>query len=159
MGKGKIALCRAVLDCNIVISAILFKGRISVLVESWKSGAFQLLVCAEMIEEWARVLTYPKFQLSDEDIHHIIEKEILPYVEPVRIGEIPDAIKDDPQDNIYLACAEQGKANFLVSGDTHLLKLRNFRNIPIVTAAEFLKLLDRKGGWSVTQPTATTISR
>ncbi len=132
---------RVVLDCNVVISALLFKGRISSIDESWKSGAFQLVACKEMLEEWARVLAYPKFGLSEEDIHYILEKEIVHYVEPVRIKDIPDVIKEDPQDNVYLVCAEEGHAEFLVSGDAHLLALQSFRNSAIITPAKFLSLL------------------
>lgn len=141
MGQAKIGGCRAVLDCNVVVSAVVFKGRLSTLVELWKSGEFQFLACKEMVEEWYRVLAYPKFDLTEREIRHLFEMEILPFIEPVRIKEIPDIIQEDPPDNVYLACAEQGKADYLVSGDAHLLKLRLFRNCAVITPAKFQSLL------------------
>lgn len=141
MGQKEIGACRAVLDCNVVLSAVLFKGRLSTLVECWKSGAFRLLACKEMVEEWYRVLAYPKFALTEREIRYLLEMEILPFIEPVRIKGIPDIIREDPSDNVYLACAEQGKADFLVSGDAHLLKLRSFQNFAIITPTKLLSLL------------------
>lgn len=132
---------RVVLDCNVVISALLLKGRISSVVGSWKSGAFRLLACKEMLEEWARVMAYPRFGLSEEDIHYLIETEIVRFIEPIAIENIPDLVKEDPSDNVYLACAAQGNADFLVSGDAHLLALRSFRSAAIITPSRFLELL------------------
>lgn len=132
---------RVVLDCNVVISALLYRGRLSVLPDRWKTGAFAFLACKEMVQEWVRVLAYPRFQLDGDDIHYLIEKEILPYIEPVQITFVPDVIQEDPPDNVYLACAEGGKADYLVSGDAHLLKLKSYRNIPVITGANFLKLI------------------
>jgi len=51
------------------------------------------------------------------------------------------AIVDDPSDNIYLACAVEGHANFIVSGDHHLTDLKTYLGIPIVNPANFLKLI------------------
>ncbi len=51
------------------------------------------------------------------------------------------AILDDPSDNIYLACAVEGAADFIVSGDHHLTDLKIFRRIPIVNPAIFLMLI------------------
>ena len=50
-------------------------------------------------------------------------------------------IKDDPKDDMVLECAVEGKADFIVSGDPHLLKLKEFRSIKIVTPKQFLDLL------------------
>jgi hypothetical protein len=50
-------------------------------------------------------------------------------------------ITDDPDDNMFLACAVEGQADFIVSGDPHLLSLSRFRGIPIATVREFLERL------------------
>lgn len=54
--------------------------------------------------------------------------------------EIVDVIKDDPADNKYLACAYEGEADYIVSGDHHLLDLGSYQGIDIIKAREFLSL-------------------
>ena len=51
--------------------------------------------------------------------------------------------KDDPSDNIYLACAVEGKADLIVSGDRHLKDLKSFRQILIVDPAKFLEVISK----------------
>jgi uncharacterized protein len=48
----------------------------------------------------------------------------------------------DPTDNKFLEAALSGKADFIVSGDHHLLELKEFRNIPIITGQEFIARMD-----------------
>ncbi|MEW6418024.1 MAG: putative toxin-antitoxin system toxin component, PIN family [Nitrospirota bacterium] len=53
-------------------------------------------------------------------------------------------IKKDPKDNKFIACAIEGEADYIVSGDDHLLRLEHYRGIQIVDAQGFLKVLDKK---------------
>lgn len=55
-----------------------------------------------------------------------------------------DIIKEDPTDNIILACAVEGRADFIISGDSHLLNLANYEEIEIVDPATFLELTNIK---------------
>jgi predicted nucleic acid-binding protein len=57
-------------------------------------------------------------------------------VEPKVIERV---ISDDPKDDAILACAVEGRANYIVSGDEHLLKLREHRGIKILTPREFVE--------------------
>lgn len=54
------------------------------------------------------------------------------------------AVQEGPSDNIYLDCALEGSADYIVSGDRHLLDLETFRKIPIVSPAAFLKLFGQE---------------
>ncbi|MGD0972344.1 MAG: PIN domain-containing protein [Desulfobaccales bacterium] len=57
-------------------------------------------------------------------------------------GELAvEAVADDPADDLVLACALEGNADFIISGDKHLLNLRNYQGIKMVTPAEFLESL------------------
>jgi len=57
-------------------------------------------------------------------------------------GELAvEAVADDPADDLVLACALEGNADFIISGDKHLLNLRNYQGIQMVTPAEFLESL------------------
>ena len=97
-----------------------------------------MLASADMIREYARVLAYPKFKLAAGDIRSILHEELLPFVTPVKVGSTAKVVAEDPSDDKFLACAVSGKADVLVSGDGHLLKLKAYRRIPIVDLRTFL---------------------
>jgi len=131
----------AVLDTNVVVSALLFGGETARLVALWQSNAFALLASAAIIEEYARVLSYPKFQLTDAEIREMLNEDILPFVTPVRVKKIPRVNSKDPSDDKFLACAVVGKADAIVSGDHHVLELRAYRSISILPVQAFLKTI------------------
>jgi predicted nucleic acid-binding protein len=62
---------------------------------------------------------------------------------PVDITQKIFAVQDDPDDNKFLECALQCKADYIISGDTHLLDLKEFEGIKILRAAEFLKIISK----------------
>ncbi|MGQ0644134.1 MAG: putative toxin-antitoxin system toxin component, PIN family [Elusimicrobiota bacterium] len=130
---------KAVLDTNVLVSALLFHGPPSRFVGLWRDGSVRLLASAAMVREYSRVLAYPKFALSEETITALLHRHVLPFVTPVEAGPVPDIIKEDPADNHFLACAAAGKADVLVSGDRHLLNLKSYRGIPILAPAVCLE--------------------
>ena len=134
---------RVVLDTNIVVSAALPGSRLRLLVKAWQHGRLRLLISADIFEEYLRVFTYPKFQLSLEDIRRLLEHEVLPYAEFVKVTSRVEVIRDDLSDNAFLACALDGRADAIVSGDRHLLELRSFKGIPILTGRQFLDRLPK----------------
>lgn len=130
---------RVVLDTNVVISALLFRGELSRLHVLWKKRAFILIASREVVEEYVRVLAYPKFKLSEMEIKDIIQTELLPYIEPVSVMVDTRGVCKDPDDDKFLACAEASNADVIVSGDAHLLNLKKHKGCPIWTAEVFLK--------------------
>lgn len=132
-------MIRVVLDTNIVISALVFEGVAKALVPAWQHRRFTLLVSTRLLEEYIRVLHYPRFHLSREDIRHLAEEELLPFITPVKVKRVPRVIRADPSDDHVLACASAGSADLIVTGDHHLLDLARYRRIPIVTLSEFLE--------------------
>lgn len=129
---------RAVLDTNVVISSLLFRGELSRLHALWKKRAFKLVASRDIMEEYVRVLAYPKFDLTQRDIRDLIQEELIPYIEPVVVAVKPERVCEDPDDDKFLACAVSAKADVIVSGDAHLLNLKKFKGCPIVTAEKFL---------------------
>ncbi len=129
---------RVVIDTNVFVSSLLFKGPTNRVVNLWQNRKFTFLICKEILEEYIRVLAYPKFQLSEEEIKEIIEKELLPFVQIVTIEKPVSIIKVDTSDNIFLSVALTGKAKFIVSGDKHLLGLRKYQGIRILKVNDFL---------------------
>ena len=133
-------MIRAVIDTNVVVSALLFGGRPGLLVPLWKTGQIQAIACKEIIDEYIRVMTYPKFKLSEEEIHYLLHFEILPYFDVISVGLAHSPIiQKDPSDDMFILCAEAGKANVIISGDQHLLSLKNYKKIKILNPEQFLK--------------------
>ena len=139
MGKKKII--RVVLDTNVLVSALLFGGIPGKLIPLWKSKRITPLLSREILDEYLRVLAYPKFNLTKDEILFIITQEILPWfeiVESTRKGI--SYVLEDPEDDKFIHCAISGKADFLISGDQHLLLLPN-PPVPILSVRDFLELI------------------
>ena len=134
---------RAVLDTNTIISALLFSGIASRLVAVWQSGSFRPLLSREILDEYVRVMAYPKFKLSGAEIRALIEEEILPFVDTIRVRRRLRPPVSDRDDHKFLECAVAGRAEYLVTGDKALRALGTYRGVTILNAAEFLSLLGR----------------
>lgn len=147
MGQGTreaAAVIQAVLDTNVLVSALLFTGPPSQLVPAWQAGRLCPVVSAEIFEEYLRVLAYPKFKLTNSEIHSLIERDVLPFVETVRAKPILLPALRDPDDMKFLACAKIAEVRRLVSGDDDLLSLHKVESVEIVSVTAFLQLLKRK---------------
>ncbi len=91
------------------------------------------------MEEYLRVLAYPKFRLTDQDIRGLVEEEVLPYVVTVRVRLRLSVVRRDPENNKFLECAVAGRAEYLVTGDQDLRELGSYRGVTILTVGEFLE--------------------
>jgi putative PIN family toxin of toxin-antitoxin system len=110
-----------VFDTNAVVSALLFaNGRLAWLRGHWSDDSCIPLTSKATAAELNRVLSYPKFQLSQEDRFELLA-EYLPYCEPVEVTTGCPAICKDIKDQIFLDLAHSGGAHVLVSGDQDLL--------------------------------------
>jgi len=130
---------RVVLDTNIFISSIL-GGRLGMIVDEWKAGKFKLIVSEAIAREYLNVINRPKFKIPPIEIVTVTEY-LLQHAEFVTPKEEFVVIVADPTDGKFLDAAVEGKVDFIVSGDGHLLALGSFQNIPIITAADFIALL------------------
>ena len=138
---GKIKKIRAVIDTNVIVSAILFGGIPGKLISLWKSGHIQPLASKDIIDEYINVMAYAKFELSEKEINYILYNEILPYFEVVTLKPGQEIIQEDPSDDKFLHCANAGKASIIISGDQHLLNLKSYGKIKILTSSQFLEKL------------------
>ena len=140
-------MIRAVLDTNVLVSSILspsaVPGRI---VRAWECHAFELCLSEPLFLEVVEVLRRPHIRkmarLGAGQIEELLElllriATIVPG--PLRIEPV---VADDPDDDVVLATAVAGRADVIVSGDRHLLAIREHRSIPIVTPRQFLDLLE-----------------
>ena len=133
---------RVVLDTNVLVSSLLFGGQLSGLVEKWMTGKIVPLASTETVTEFVAVLAYPKFHLSQDTIHQLLNEYFFPYITVVEPVEPVTGILSDTDDEIFLACALSGGAAYLVTGDRELLKLKEFHSTKIITPAVLLKLLE-----------------
>lgn len=135
---GEIKEIRVVIDTNVIVSSLLFGGIPGALMPLWKSGRIKPLASKKIIDEYIKVLTYPKFELSEAEINYILYNEILTYFDIIQIKDRPVITKVDPSDDKFFHCAEAGKASVIISGDQHLLSLKTYQKIKILTPARFL---------------------
>jgi putative PIN family toxin of toxin-antitoxin system len=96
------------------------------------------------VDEYLRVLAYPKFHLSTEEIRGLLEEELLPFAETIRLIPKHVSVGRDPDDAKFIECALASGAPFVVSGDADLLDLRRVESVRIVTVSAFLNELKRK---------------
>ena len=119
------AVPRVVLDTNVVLSALVFRGGVAAaLRDAWQQGRLVPLVCTQSAQELLRVLAYPKFRLSAGEQEALLA-DYLPWTEVVTLPEPPPAVPDcrDRADLPFLHLAVAGRAHWLVSGDRDLLVL------------------------------------
>jgi len=138
-------MLKAVLDTNQFVSSLLSKsGTQAQILSAWQTGSFQLVISPAIIAEITRVVAYPKisakYGITEMDVNNLIA--LLRRQALLVEGNTPVAIiEEDPMDNRILACALEGQADCIVSGDRHLLKLSRFQNIPIISGRAFIQIL------------------
>jgi len=132
---------RVVFDTNVLISGIGFGGKPwQCLVEVFV-GDVELLTSEAAIAEFERVLGYDHLPFSpaeQERFPELLRNEST-VIDP---GVSIEAVDDDPDDDVFLECAVDGDADYVVSGDPHLIDLGSFEGIPILTPAAFVERLE-----------------
>ncbi|NTW84420.1 MAG: putative toxin-antitoxin system toxin component, PIN family [Chlorobiaceae bacterium] len=129
---------RVVCDTNVLVSGILFGGNPRELLRLCSSGTLTNFTSPELLREIEQVLLRPKFGLNEEQVYGIIRlfRDTFSLVMPeIRIC----IITADPDDNRVLETASSARAEAIISGDAHLLELKEWNGIVIVTPADFLK--------------------
>jgi len=130
------------LDVNVLVSALITKGRSRELWLKVVKREVVLISSREILSEFIKVISRAKFQ------RHIIERDLRDFLEVfttiakfVHVKSSFEVVKQDPDDDVILRTAYDGEADYIVSGDEHLLSLREFRGTRIVTVSEMLELL------------------
>lgn len=129
-------MLRIVLDTNVLVSATIIKGKQFEFLKLAKLGKIKLITSPEIVKEFKEVISREKFGFSEEQISNALKK-ILEITELIIPQHKLNVIKDDPDDNMIIECALESSADFIVSGDPHLLELKSYRDIKIVNATEF----------------------
>ncbi len=135
-------MTRVILDTNIFLSAVL-GGRLGVIIDEWKAGKFKLIMTDSIAREYLDVINRPKFKIPLPEIVAVSDY-LLQLGEFVTPTEEIHIILAEPADDKFLEAALAGKVDFIVSGDNHLIELRSFREIPIITGREFISWLEKQ---------------
>ena len=138
MGKK----AKVVLDTNIWISIFFNKTLSREFGDLFRSGKIEIFVSKEILKEIARILEYPKIK-SILEMSGITSREILNEI--LRLSKVTnpkkklEIVKENPEDNVFLECALESGADYVVSGDKRLLNLKKFGEIKIISSRELIE--------------------
>jgi putative PIN family toxin of toxin-antitoxin system len=137
-------MIRLVLDTNVLVSALISTRSNPARLLDAAGKNYSLFILKEILSELENVISRDKFSFSNEKIDSAIEA-ILSFSEVVNPEIKLDVIKSDPDDNKILECAIACGASYIVSGDKHLLNLKEYENIKIINPKDAIGLLNIKG--------------
>lgn len=131
---------KAVIDTNVFVSGVFWKGPPSEVLLAWRRQKFQMIISAEILEEYRRVLHNLNSGRSLVNVDELLEivrmNAIIIEPEKFRIS-----VCSDPDDDKFLEVAVSGKADYLVSGDKALLSLKGVFQFAILPPTKFLKVV------------------
>ena len=128
---------KVVLDTNVTISAFFWEGNPRKIYDLARKGNLIMLLSDDMEKEFIRVLGYEKFGLSPQEVMPFL-RNLRRHARHVETKSKISMVMDYPTDNIFLECALDGSADFIISGDRHLLAINVYKGIEIVRARELL---------------------
>jgi len=133
---------KVVLDTNTLISGLLWDGNEARVIEKAENKEIKLFISPELIEELEGVLKREKFCNRLEGKEYTVDKavsKIALIATLIKPTHKINVIQEDSEDNRVLECAVSAKVDVIVSGDSHLLDLKDYSGIDIITTSEFLK--------------------
>jgi uncharacterized protein len=137
---------RVVLDTNVIVSRhISPRGAPARIYGYWQQRRFDVLVTTDILNEYADVFSRPSIQrrtgIPVGEVGIVIAE-----ISHLAVAVIPErmavGVSADPDDDMFLECALAGSADYIVTGDQHLLVLKTFHDIPIVSPALFAAILE-----------------
>jgi uncharacterized protein len=133
---------KAVVDTNIFISALLGSSNAGKILDKFISGKFDILISKDILDELLEVIGRKKFSNifrpgEIKRLTDLLETD----AEIIIPGHRISSACKDPKDYIILACAAEGKADYIITGDNGLLEISPFRKTKIITPSQFLKLI------------------
>ena len=133
-------MIRLVLDTNTLISAVGWRdSKQRKILEACLFKKYLLIESDDLLKEFLTVISRPKFSFVSEEQKREFVTRLISHCEIVEPKKKLNIIKRDPADNKVLECSLEGKAGYIITGDRHLLNLRQFGKTAILTASEFLQ--------------------
>jgi uncharacterized protein len=134
-------MLKAVLDTNVLVSAVISDGKARQLLKKGIVGKYRIVSSDLILNELVVVLCRPKFKTSEAEIQRITAA-LSRTADIITVKTKIEVVKADPKDDMVIETAIDGKANLIVSGDNHLLGLGSFREIEIVTIEKMLEYIN-----------------
>lgn len=126
---------RGVIDTNIYISAIFWDGKPREVIDLGRDGKITIFTSLDIENEIAGKLR-TTFKLAEEDVNQIL-LDFSTFTLPIRINKQLIGVHDDPDDNKFIECAVECRADYIISGDRHLLNLKEYEGIKLIKSSEF----------------------
>ena len=139
---------RAVIDTNVLVAALLWRGAPHALLEHVRTGMVAMVSSPALLAELADVLGRAKFDSILDQTHTSRERSLSQLRQLAEVVEPPplsQPVCRDPDDDQVLALAIAAKAELIVSGDKDLLSLGHFESVPILAPAQALDLIKVAG--------------
>mgnify|MGYP001277112773 CR=1 FL=1 len=140
-------MLRVVYDTNTILSGLFWSGAPTRALDAAVEKQVQLLTTESLLDELADVLSRPKFVQRLDNIGKSVEQLMAEHraiVELIMPAVLPAQISADPDDDAVIACAVGGQADYMVSGDKHLLTLGQYADIPIWDVNRFMHFLEEQ---------------
>jgi uncharacterized protein len=130
---------KIVLDTNVFISGIFFSGPPFQILRAWKNKRLQIILSQDILIEYQRVAESLTLKYPSIDILPIIEL-VTVHGQFVDTKNIDITVCEDPDDNKFIECAIASNTKIIVSGDKHLLKIKEFKGIKVYKPREFVEI-------------------
>ena len=135
-------MVRVVLDTNVLVSALINEGKPRKLVLELLDK-HTVILSRQMLAELADVISRDKFNVTGSQVNQFISN--LDRMSKMVLDNVVfKVILEDPDDDVVLNTAYTGKAEFIVTGDKHLLVLGHFKKTKIVTVNQMQDLLTQR---------------
>jgi putative PIN family toxin of toxin-antitoxin system len=136
---------KAVLDTNVLVSGLVARGGAPRrILDAWLEDRYTLVISLHLVEELVHVLSYPRIvrrlRLGEEELAALLAA--LLFRSEVTPGQLRlPGVTRDPKDDAVVACAQEGNADYVVSGDQDLLVLGEYESIRVVTPRRSVEVL------------------
>lgn len=137
---------KVVIDTNVFVASFLNPaGTPRKIIDLWKDGPIVLCLCAGIIEEYIEVLSRLGLEGESEleELLEVFRRKV--HIHFVAIDRQIKAVAADPEDDKFLECALSAQASLIVSGDKHLLNLKSYKDIRVVSPSQFISFLQQQG--------------
>ena len=132
---------KIVVDTNVLVSATCWTGTPRELLRLAFEGRFRAIVSREMFAEYIDVIHREKFSCFDGRALKRFTRILEESVEIIKAGPEQKVIAEDPSDDKVLSCAKAARADLIVTGDEHLLKLRKWNGIRIISPRQTIEMI------------------
>jgi putative PIN family toxin of toxin-antitoxin system len=142
-------MLRVVLDTNVFISSLLSaQGLPAQVLHAWREGKYMLVASPSIIAEIVGILESPriskKYSIRPADIDGLVDLLETDTIIVHGPAVVAGTVSQDPRDEIFLVCAVDSNADCIVSGDRHLIDIKTYKDIPILTVKEFAEKLEKQ---------------